>query len=77
MTSKHTQQNINKLDFIRNKKFICFKNIIRKVKNDPKNGRKCFESIILVRDLYIKYIKNSIHNRKKPNNTVFLNKGIK
>lgn len=40
---------------------------IRKVKDNPQNCRKCLQTIYLIRDLPLEYIKNSHNSNKRIN----------
>ena len=51
------------------KSFYASKDIIKKVEDNPQNGRKCLQIIYLIRNLYPEYMKNSYNSAIKGQHT--------
>ena len=67
-----TKDKIDKLDFTKIKNFSISKDTIKKVKDNPQNKRKYWQSMNLIKDLYY-YIKNYYNSTIKRQITQFNN----
>lgn len=74
---QETQLKTNNLEFIKiwnrcfKERLFSFLTRSRKRKDNPKNERKYLQIMYLIRDLYLKYLKNSYNSKyKKTNNPV-------
>lgn len=52
------KEKINKLDFIKIKKLLLYKFLLKESKDKPWTGKKYFQNMYLIEDLYPKYTKN-------------------
>lgn len=59
-----TRSNVKRLMRIQLRKKLD-RRTIRKVKDNPQNCRKCLQTMYLIRDLHLEYIKNSYNSKQK------------